>query len=216
MTNAPGPADGAIAVRGLPPDLDEAPDPPPWPVTAGRQIAGMTLLCLLAVGLFLYFQRGPVIRFRMTEIRFRLAELQPYLIPIWSTGAAGILLVLLGWWQQPLRLSRLDPLSRQFVQCRGVVRLLASLICCLVLAVCAVVLSLDEVFPLRRRLAIGYLGTCYSLFSLYLFREYQEHRDRSMTTYLATLSAPLAWVLIPLTWPLVLCARLRQWCSQRA
>jgi len=125
------------------------------------------------------------------------------LIPIWALCIAGMILLLIGWVQCPTMEPRLKlpfskrPDGRYF---GTLVKGLAAFLC-LVLTLGYIAIGLSaETLKLG---TASYAAGCISAFGFYLATFYSDRRDPYTTTYLNLLTPLFAFLLIPLTWPVL-------------
>lgn len=141
------------------------------------------------------------------------------LVPIWLLGIVGLVLLLVGWIAYPglapqlrLRYPR-RPDGSYF---GPLVRVLAVLVCTLMMfGVIAMCFEDSKTMPPVTRIVVGYSVICINSFIVYLCIIYRENRDVATTTYLNLFTPLFAYILVPLTWPLLLVLNARVTnCSQ--
>jgi hypothetical protein len=130
------------------------------------------------------------------------------IIPIYSTGLAGLVLSLTAWIMCPDLSEKLElnfpkrPDGRYFGDLtRTLGCLLISLIC---LGVAVGVFSSKVTSPLVFRLLGLYVAVCSWAFIVYLSNFFSPSRQRATTTYINLLTPFFAFLLIPISWPILI------------
>lgn len=129
------------------------------------------------------------------------------LVPIWAVGGAGILLCLAAWVMYPRLTSELNlDLERREdgLHFGRLTRVLA----CVVLAIFCLgafglAASPEEASSPWLRWGIAYFAVCLWGFTVYLSFFYVAERHLATTTLLNLLSPLLAYLLVPLHWPVL-------------
>lgn len=133
------------------------------------------------------------------------------LIPIWSLGALGLLLLFCGWIRHPTIAPKLSlPYSRRHDgRYIGPVLCVLGAFASLLMAACMVFLFISEYSenPSLKEVVVSYSVLSLSLFLFYLCTFYSERQDPVTTTYLNIFLVFFAILLIPILWPIlaVLC-----------
>jgi hypothetical protein len=133
------------------------------------------------------------------------------LIPIWAIGIAGILSLLIGWIRHPMLHTDLD------ADCLGLelrpdgkifgpfTKSLAVLTVTLLwLGSFGLFVDSGDPNPLWAKGLLFYCITCYCGLVVYLVVLYRAASHHATTTYLHLLMPLFAFILIPLTWPLLI------------
>lgn len=153
---------------------------------------------------------GAVVKLFFPNARGRglTPELLCLLVPIWSLGVLGLLLVAVGWIMHPTispRLHRPHPQrsdGRYFGPFVRALIIFTSGLCCFVfIAGPAIMIAEDGLTPLQT--VVSYCVFCIFAFGFYLAAFYRERRDAVVTTYLNVFLFLFAFLLVPLLWPLV-------------
>lgn len=133
------------------------------------------------------------------------------LIPIWSIGIAGILLLLAGWIRYPALDTNLDPdrlglERRPDGQIFGPLTKSLAFLAAALIWLGSLVLWMDssDPNPLWTKGLFFYCATCYSGFVIYLLVLYTNASHHTTSTYLNLLTPMIAFLLVPLTWPLLI------------
>jgi hypothetical protein len=132
------------------------------------------------------------------------------LIPIWTVGISGILLLLVGWIRYPMLETELDA-DRLNIERRPDGRIFGWLTKSLALLAVALLWlgSLGFLFGVDPQATwtnrvVFYCVTSYCGLVLYLIVFYRTANHHATTTYLYLLTPLFAFLLIPLTWPLLI------------
>jgi hypothetical protein len=133
------------------------------------------------------------------------------LIPIWSAGGIGIVLLLIGWVAAPNIDPVLDPDWSQLPRRKDgrmispLIRFLASFTLVLfLLAIGLIWIEPDEVVPVWQKALVMYVSYSVSGVLLYLLNFYSKTNHRATSTYLNHFGPLIAVILAPLSWPLLI------------
>jgi hypothetical protein len=133
------------------------------------------------------------------------------LVPIWAIGIVGIVLLLIGWIRHPalgteLNLDWLDFEKRPDGQVFGeFTKFLALMTAVLMwLGTLGLLTFPDGATPQWKLGLVFYLVTCYTGLIVYLILLYDKFSHPATTTYLRLLTPLFAFLLVPLTWPLMI------------
>jgi hypothetical protein len=170
-------------------------------VTWGRRLLGT---CVVALGI-----GGATVKILGLRGRGLDAAALAILIPIWAAGIAGLLLLLVAWVLYPAlydnrALTRAQPARARDEHSLGPFTqgLILFALILFWFATLALLLAPDDPNPLWLKGLILYVATCYCAFMVYLMAFYRDSGHDASTTYWQLLTPPLAFILIPLTWPL--------------
>ena len=130
------------------------------------------------------------------------------LIPIWTIGIIGILLLLAGWIVYPTLDTQLNsdlPLYPDGRRLSPFTRVLATItICISLLPMVFVCYAPDQPLSPLGRFALAYIVTTLSCFLIYALNFYCESKHRATTTYMNLFGPLVAVVLSPITLPFLI------------
>ena len=176
----------------------------PGVVRWGQWLIRISLLCLTAgsVSVKLFFPQLPGRGLDVVALAI--------LVPIWAIGLVGILLLLVGWMCYPLLDADLDVMESMWTRSQKplfgwLTKSLALLAAGLVwLSSLLSLVSPEDPDPLWGRVVANYCITSYCGFILYLVAVYSRARHLATNTYLNRFTPLPAFILVPVTWPLLI------------
>ena len=174
---------------------------------------GQTLVCVC----FAFLVAGRFAReffFRIYESRGLTPEILYVLIPIWSIGVLGLLLLVCGWIYNPTIAPQLKlpyPQRPDGTYFGPLVKSLAAILAIL-LASASVALAFDGIEEARvvTHVIASYCMFCISAFVFYLASFYSARTRIVTTTYLNVFMVVFAILLIPLTWTVLIFLKSRR------
>jgi hypothetical protein len=130
------------------------------------------------------------------------------LVPIWSVGALGIILLVAAWFLSPRTMSQIEFTYSRRSDGRyfgTLVRVLACFTLTLFfLVTLSLVYSTDAPEPFWVRFLFMYIAGCVWAFTLHLSFMYIPDRHLATTTLVNLLGPVFAYLLFPVLWPALL------------